>query len=168
MPIVYTGGTFDVLHAGHIDLLRACKEIAGNYDVWVGLNSDEFIKRFKGKPPVCSFEERKDVLLGCKYVNRVIKNEGGEDSKPAILTARPNFIVIGDDWATRDYYRQMGFTPEWLIGQGIILVYVARLRELSSTEIKRRAHGQLGDKSLSEKQARSTKTYDNFSRPSKR
>lgn len=141
MSVVYTGGTFDLLHAGHIDLLRVCKEIAGdNGKVYVSLNTDEFITRFKGKPPVCTYYERKEMLLSCKYVYDVVMNIGDEDSKATITTLinKPDFIVIGDDWATKDYYKQMGFTKEWLYKQGISLLYVARLRPLSTTEIKMR------------------------------
>lgn len=152
MASVYTGGTFDLLHAGHIDLLKACREIAGSKgQVTVGLNSDEFITRFKGKPPVCTYDERKHILEACSYVDRVIKNYNDEDSKPAIISLHPlpDFIVIGDDWACRDYYKQMGFTREWLVDHGISLLYVARLRKLSSTAIKDRTYGQLDTLPLS-------------------
>jgi glycerol-3-phosphate cytidylyltransferase len=161
MSIVYTGGTFDLLHPGHIDLLRTCREIAGqvaqdfNYKncVIVSLNEDNFVEKFKGKKPVCSYEERKEMLESCKYVDSVIANTGGADSKKTITSLKTNidFIVIGDDWCRKDYYKQMGFTPNWLLSQGIGLIYVARLRPLSSTEIKERAHGQLGFSPLPEK-----------------
>jgi cytidyltransferase-like protein len=50
MAIVYTGGTFDLFHSGHVNLLMRCKEIAGlEGKVVVGLNSDAFVQRFKGK-----------------------------------------------------------------------------------------------------------------------
>ena len=70
MAIVYTGGTFDLFHSGHVNLLKKCKEVAGvDGKVIVSLNADEFIKEYKGKPPVCSDAERKAVLLACKYVD---------------------------------------------------------------------------------------------------
>ena len=143
--IVYTGGTFDLLHAGHIDFLRVCRKVAGNDgQVIVALNQDDFIAQFKGKPPVCSYVERREVLLACRYVDQVIENTGGSDSKPAIVSASPDFILIGEDWANRDYYKQMSFSPEWLDEKGITLLYVPRQRNLSSTAIKERTHGQLG------------------------
>lgn len=132
---VYTGGTFDVFHAGHVDLLRRCAELG---EVIVALNTDEFIRQYKDKPPINSYEERRDVLLGCRYVSQVIPNEGGADSKPSILKVQPDFLVIGSDWLRKDYCKQMSFTPEWLEEQNITLVYVPRIRKLSSTEIKGR------------------------------
>jgi glycerol-3-phosphate cytidylyltransferase len=143
--IVYTGGTFDLLHAGHIDFLRICKMIVGGEqargEVVVALNKDNFVQKFKGAAPVCSYEEREAVLRACRYVDRVIPNSGNESSKITIETSMPvfpTFIVIGDDWATKDYYKQMGFTKEWLTAKGITLLYVARQRDLSSTAIKGR------------------------------
>jgi glycerol-3-phosphate cytidylyltransferase len=140
--IVYTGGTFDLLHAGHVDFLRVCKKLAGEHGrVVVALNRDDFVFCFKGKRPVCSYAERAAVLLGCRYVDEVIPNYGDADSKPAIEEVKPNYILIGEDWATRDYYKQMGFTPEWLAERSIRLLYIPRHRVLSSTEIKSRIHG---------------------------
>jgi glycerol-3-phosphate cytidylyltransferase len=142
MAIVYTGGTFDLLHAGHVDLLRVCRKVSHGGEVIVGLNRDAFVHQFKGKPPVCSYEERRDILLACRYVDAVIPNIGDTDSKPAILHVKPDFILIGDDWAVKDYYAQMNFTPEWLDDNNISLLYVPRQRRLSSTAIKSRIEGK--------------------------
>lgn len=131
---VYTGGTFDLFHRGHANFLRQCKEI-GDY-LTVSLNTDEFIYRYKGSYPVLSYEDRKEVLLSCRYVDEVIPNENGEDSKPAILSVKPNFIIIGSDWAKRDYYKQMNFTQDWLDQNNIILLYVPYTENISSTIIK--------------------------------
>ena len=139
MSKVYTGGTFDLFHSGHVNLLRRCKEIAGEYGtVTVSLNTDAFIEEYKGKPPVISEEDREEVLLSCQYVDRVIMNIGGADSKPAIQMANPDYIVVGSDWAKRDYYAQMGFTQDWLDIKGIGLVYVPYTKKISSTNIKAR------------------------------
>lgn len=134
--IVYTGGTFDLFHKGHVNLLKWCKSI-GN-EVIVSLNTDEFINEYKGKPPVISYEDRKNVLLSCKYVDDVIPNYGGTDSKIAIISVMPNIIVIGSDWAKKDYYTQMGFTQEWLDEYGIALCYVPYTWDISTTKIKGR------------------------------
>lgn len=139
MLTVYTGGTFDLFHSGHVNLLKRCKEIAGsNGRVVVSLNKDEFIKEYKGMPPVCSEIERMSVLLSCRYVDDVIFNIGGKDSKISIEIIKPDYIVIGSDWAKKDYYSQMSFTQEWLDERGIGLVYVPYTKDISSSDIKRR------------------------------
>lgn len=132
---VYTGGTFDLIHWGHANFLRRCAELGS---VTVSLNTDEFIAAYKGKPPVMSFAEREAVLLSLRSVERVIPNFGGADSKPAIELVKPDLIVIGSDWARRDYYAQMQFTQDWLDERGIGLVYIPYTRGISSTEVKKR------------------------------
>lgn len=139
---VYTGGTFDLFHAGHVNFLRQCKVIAGNDKVVVSLNTDEFVEQYKGKPPLMSFEEREAVLKSCRYVDQVIPNFEGADSKPAIQNVDPQFIVIGSDWAKKDYYAQMGFSQEWLDEHGYILIYVPYTDGISTTELKSRILGR--------------------------
>ncbi|XAO35274.1 nucleotidyl transferase [Streptomyces phage Francob] len=141
--VVYTGGTFDLFHEGHVELLRSCKRIAGPGGlVVVALNTDEFIQRFKINPPVQTYREREVVLTSCRYVDMVVPNVGEEDSKITIEkfvndNPRPiDIVAIGSDWAGRDYYGQMGFTKEWLDGMDITLIYVDRRTGMSTTKIK--------------------------------
>ena len=88
----------------------------------------------KENPLLCHMKS----LLNCQYVSKVVPNKGGEDSKPSILKVQPNIIAIGDDWAKKDYYKQMSFTQEWLDNNNIILVYLAYTQGISTTEIKNR------------------------------
>lgn len=135
MAVVYTGGTFDLFHSGHVNLLRRCSEIG---EVVVSLNTDEFIEKYKGKPPVLSYHEREAVLRSCRYVDDVVPNIGGADSKISIELVKPDYIVIGSDWARRDYYAQMQFDQDWLDARGIGLIYIPYTKEISSTDIKQR------------------------------
>ena len=132
---VYTGGTFDLFHAGHVNFLRECSRFGS---VTVALNTDEFIEAYKGKPPVMSFQERAEVLLACRYVDDVVPNFDGADSKTAIDWVAPDVVIIGSDWAVRDYYAQMGFTQSWLNQRGISLCYIPYTQGISSTDIKAR------------------------------
>lgn len=132
---VYTGGTFDLFHAGHVAFLKRCSELGS---VTVALNTDAFIEAYKGKAPVISYEEREAVLLSCRYVADVIPNFGGGDSRGPIEDEYPDIIAIGSDWARKDYYAQMGFTQDWLDERNISLIYIPYTQGISSTEIKRR------------------------------
>lgn len=132
---VYTGGTFDLIHSGHVNFLRRCAEMG---EVTVALNTDEFIAAYKGKPPVMTYAEREAVLLGLRYVSAVVPNVGGADSRISIDLAAPDFVVIGSDWARKDYYKQMGFSQDWLDERGIALCYVPYTQGISTTELKRR------------------------------
>ncbi len=137
---VYTGGTFDLFHAGHVNLLKRCHEIAGlTGQVIVSLNTDEFIEKYKGKKPLISYEDRKAILESCRYVDSVMENYGGEDSKESIILAQLiDVVAIGSDWARKDYYKQMNFTQDWLDEQGISLIYIPYTKGISSTSIKQK------------------------------
>lgn len=134
-PIVYTGGSFDLPHHGHYRLLERAAQFGL---VVVSLNLSSFSEQYKGKKLVMSYEERREILLACKWVHDVVPNFGGSDSKMAIEQVKPDYIVVGSDWATKDYHAQMGFTQEWLDERGIGLVYVPYTKGISSTNIKKR------------------------------
>jgi glycerol-3-phosphate cytidylyltransferase len=134
--VLYTGGTFDLFHAGHVNFLKRCNKIAAK--IVVSLNTDEFIESYKGKPPICSYADRKAILESCVYVDEVIENVGGADSKPSILQVKPNIIAIGTDWAKKDYYAQMQFTQQWLDVHDILLVYIPYTEHVSTTLLKQR------------------------------
>jgi glycerol-3-phosphate cytidylyltransferase len=135
---VYTGGTFDLFHSGHVNFLKRCQEIAGvGGRVVVALNTDEFIFNYKKKKPILSFQQRKDVLDSCRYVDEVVENSGGEDSKITIeMVQSVDVIAIGSDWAKKDYYKQMQFDQDWLDDRNISLIYIPYTKGISSTFIK--------------------------------
>ena len=134
---IYTGGTFDLFHAGHVNFLKRCHQIAGlSGMVTISLNTDEFIYEYKKKKPILNYEQRYEVLLSCKYVDFVIPNFGGRDSKPAIEESKPDIIAIGSDWARKNYYEQMQFDQDWLDERNISLIYIPYTKGISSTLIK--------------------------------
>jgi len=134
--IVYTGGTFDLFHSGHVRFLRQCSLLGPS--VVVSLNTDEFVGEYKGSLPVMTFEERKEVLESCRYVSSVVKNLGGTDSRPSIELVGPSIIAIGSDWRSKDYYSQMGFTQEWLDERDIRIIYLSYTAGISTTDIRDR------------------------------
>lgn len=138
---VLTVGTFDLFHAAHAELLAQCRKLVGdNGRVVVGLNTDAFVRAYKHKAPVCSFDERAAVLRSCRHVDEVVQNTHGADSKPLIEQVRPDFLAIGVDWAGRDYYAQMAFTQAWLDERQITLLYVphAWSDSITATDIRQR------------------------------
>lgn len=140
---VYTGGSFDLFHSGHARFLERCRNLAGNDgEVIVSLNTDEFIKAYKGKGLVMNYGERKSVLESCRWVDFVVPNSGGADSRIAIDLVKPDLVVIGSDWARKDYYAQMNFDQDWLDERGIGLCYIPYTQGISSTDIKSRLRFQ--------------------------
>lgn len=153
MSNVLTVGTFDLYHAGHVNFLYQCAKIAGiigeghhsptpNHHVTVGLNSDEFVQRYKGKKPIYSFKERVVLLSNNKYVWNVKENNTRTIEPLLTLKYEPfDFLVIGSDWATKDYYAQIGVTQEWLDEKGITLCYVPYTQGVSTSILKERIIG---------------------------
>lgn len=132
---VYTGATFDLFHSGHVRFLERCATFG---PVTVALNTDEFIEDFKGAPPIMTLDERRIVVAACRYVDEVVVNIGGHDSRPSIELVKPDIIIVGSDWLKKDYKAQMMFTTAWLEERGIGLCYIPYTHGISSTELKRR------------------------------
>jgi cytidyltransferase-like protein len=122
--LVYTGGTFDRLHEGHRELFAFGRHLAGRGAFVVGLNTDEFVARYKHRVPSQSFAERSAALEG--LVDFVIPNVGGEDSRRAIDAVQPDIVLIGSDWHARDYLGQLGLDFDWLHERFIVLGYAPR------------------------------------------
>lgn len=95
MQRVITYGTFDLLHYGHINLLKRAREF-GDYLV-VGLSTDEF-NAGKGKKSYFSYEERKQLLEALRYVGLVIPEETWEQKKTDVELYQIDHFVIGADW----------------------------------------------------------------------
>ena len=100
MTKVFTNGCFDILHRGHIELLRYCKSQGSK--VIVGLNSDDSVKRLKGATrPINNQEDRRFMLLSTKYVDEVIIFY--EDTPyDLIIKVKPDIIVKGGDYDPKD------------------------------------------------------------------
>ncbi len=109
--IVFTNGCFDIIHAGHVDYLEKAKSLG---DVLiVGLNSDESVRRIKGKDrPVNIQEHRKKVLEALKPVDLVVVFD--EDTPERLIKQiKPDVLVKGGDWSIEnivgaDFVRSYG------------------------------------------------------------
>ena len=141
MSTVLTLGTFDLFHTGHVNLLRRCSDQAGNANgrVVVGLNTDEYVTRYKGSPPVVAYEDRATVLRACRYVDDVVPNAQPDGSIRDVLWAVwPSLIIVGDDWAGRGYLEQIGLTEAELQRAGVGLLFVPYTEGISTSELRKR------------------------------
>lgn len=137
MTTVLTLGTFDMLHVGHLELFRACREMAGpDGAVVVAVNRDEFVRQFKGQLPVIPYQQRREMVAACRDVDLAVCNAGDDHAAWAIVTIDPDIIVVGDDWRDRDYLGQLGVTQGWLDRRGIRVVYVSRTTGVSTTDLR--------------------------------
>lgn len=125
MKKVITYGTFDLLHYGHIELLRRAKAL-GDYLI-VALSTDEFNENEKHKKSCFSFDQRKTLVEAVRYVDLVIPESTWEQKADDIKRLGVDIFVIGDDWTGKfDYLSEL-----------CEVVYLPRTPEISSSSIKK-------------------------------
>lgn len=123
MKKVITYGTFDLLHVGHINLLRRAKEL-GDY-LLVVVSSDEF-NALKGKKAYYSYEDRKTILEAIKYVDEVIPETCWEQKIQDVQDNDIDVFVMGHDWTGK-----FDFLKDYCE-----VVYLPRTEGISTTKIK--------------------------------
>lgn len=124
MKRVITYGTFDLLHYGHINLLRRAKAL-GDYLVVV-LSTDEFNWYQKNKKCYFTYEERKNMLEAIRYVDLVIPEENWEQKVTDVQKYEIDTFVMGNDWEGK-----FDFLKDYCE-----VVYLPRTPEISTTQIK--------------------------------
>lgn len=125
MKRVITYGTFDLLHYGHINLLRRAKAL-GDYLVVV-LSTDEFNWNEKQKKCYFTYDQRKALLESIRYVDLVIPETCWEQKKTDVHEYHIDTFVMGDDWKGKF---------DFLKDEGVEVVYLPRTPEISTTQIK--------------------------------
>ena len=123
MKRIITYGTYDVLHYGHINLLKRAKAL-GDYLI-VALSSDEF-NEVKNKKSYYTYEQRKKILEACRYVDLVIPECNWEQKISDIKKYEADIFVMGDDWKGK-----FDFLKDYCD-----VVYIPRTPDVSSTQTK--------------------------------
>lgn len=123
MKRILTYGTFDLLHYGHINLLRRAKEL-GDYLI-VGLSTDEF-NAVKHKEAYHSYENRKLILEAIRYVDEVIPEKDWDQKISDVKNNDVDVFVMGDDWKGK-----FDFLKDYCK-----VVYLPRTVGISTTKIK--------------------------------
>ena len=125
MKRILTYGTFDLLHYGHINLLRRAKAL-GDYLV-VACSTDEF-NLGKCKRCYFSYEERKQLLESIRYVDLIIPEESWEQKANDVREYHIDTVVMGSDWEGSERFEYLKDLCE--------VVYLPRTPEISTTQIK--------------------------------
>ncbi len=123
MKRVITYGTYDILHYGHVNLLKRAKNL-GDYLI-VGLSSDEF-NEIKNKKSYYTYKQRELILESCRYVDLVIPENNWEQKIDDIKKYQVDIFVMGDDWNGKfDYLKDY-----------CEVIYLPRTPEISSKKVK--------------------------------
>lgn len=124
MKKVITYGTFDLLHKGHINILRRAKEFGDH--LTVVLSSDEF-NLIKGKKAYTNYQDRKYILEAIKYVDCVLPENNWEQKVNDVIDNKIDIFVMGDDWEGK-----FDFLKEYCK-----VVYLPRTENVSTSKIKK-------------------------------
>jgi glycerol-3-phosphate cytidylyltransferase len=123
MTTILTYGTFDLLHYGHIEILRRARELGDR--LVVGLSTDDF-NNTKGKKCEISYEKRKEFLETIGYVDLVIPESSWDQKKEDIIDNEIDMFIMGDDWEG-----EFDFLEEYCK-----VLYLPRTIGISTTKLK--------------------------------
>jgi choline-phosphate cytidylyltransferase/glycerol-3-phosphate cytidylyltransferase len=125
MKRILTYGTYDLLHYGHIRLLKRARAL-GDYLI-VAISTDEF-NAGKGKKAYHSYETRKEMLEAVRYVDLVIPEDSWEQKVNDVLEYKVDTVVMGGDWAGSNRFEYLKDYCE--------VVYLGRTEGVSTSRIK--------------------------------
>ncbi|WP_336270555.1 adenylyltransferase/cytidyltransferase family protein [Vreelandella arctica] len=127
--IVYTGGTWDLFHAGHLNVLKKARDF-GDYVV-VGVSTDDLVSSYKNHPPVLNWQQRSSIIKELKCVDEVVPQERLFDIDQ-FMDLGCDVFIVGDDWKGKEGSVS---NLKWLKDNGY-LRYVEYTPGLSSSLIK--------------------------------
>ncbi len=124
LKTVVTYGTFDLFHVGHVRLLKRLRALGGR--LIVGCSTDAF-NEGKGKRTVMPYEQREELLLGCRYVDDVFPEKNWDQKRSDIIEFKVDIFAIGDDWS--GHFDSLQDICE--------VMYLPRTLGISSTDVKK-------------------------------
>jgi choline-phosphate cytidylyltransferase len=129
MSRIITFGTYDLLHIGHVNLLRRARELGSH--LVVGVSSDELNMRKKGLQPAYTTEDRVAIVKALRFVDEVFVEHSLEEKRDYLIAHRADVLVMGDDWAGKfDEFSDI-----------CRVVYLPRTEGISTTEVKSHIKG---------------------------
>lgn len=128
--IIYTSGTYDLFHYGHLNILLKAKKL-GDYLI-VGVSTDKLIKKYKGLKPVISYNDRVAIIKEMKCVDKVLKQYAFFDIKQ-LKKYNINSIVLGSDWENKEFPELKNIIKKL----NIEMIYLPYTKHLSTSKIKK-------------------------------
>jgi len=130
MKTVYTSGSWDLLHVGHINMIRRSRELGDR--LVVGVSTDELIEAYKGMKPLIPFEERFELVSALRWSDEVVVQHELVPI-PILQEHSISVVTIGDDWVGKHLDGL-----EWMKVQGGEVVYLTYTPGVSTTGIRKK------------------------------
>lgn len=134
--LVYTVGTFDLLHVGHLALLEYCRALGDV--VAVGVASDNVVHSYKPKVPVIPLDERMEMLKALRCVD-IVRPYHELEYVSGCEDLKPDIFVIGEDWGNKQHNKDV---EDYLRGASSKIIQVNYNPKTSSTKIKQNVISQ--------------------------
>lgn len=128
--VVYTVGTFDLLHVGHLALLEYCSTLGDV--VAVGVASDNVVSSYKPNMPIIPLDQRVEMLQALRCVD-IVRPYDKLEYVSACKELKPDIFVIGEDWGDKPHNLEV---ESYLISEGKKIIQVSYNPQTSSTKIK--------------------------------
>lgn len=131
MIIGYTTGVFDLFHIGHLNILRAAKQMCNV--LIVGVTTDELVVEYKKKKAVIPFKDRIEIVRSIRYVDIAIPQRN-INKVEAAKKLKFNVLIVGDDWYNSEKWNK---EEQELKKRGVKIIYFPYTSEISSTKVKK-------------------------------
>ena len=129
--LIYTVGTFDLLHVGHLALLEYCESLGDA--IAVGVASDEVVRSYKPNVPIIPLDQRMEMLKALRCVD-IVRPYHGLEYVSGCEELKPDIFVIGEDWGEKPHNKDV---ESYLKSTGAKIIQVSYNPRTSSTIIKR-------------------------------
>ena len=127
--VIYTAGTYDLFHFGHLNILLRAKKMGRK--LIVGVSTDKLIKNYKGLKPIINYRDRVAIVKELKCVDKVIKQSKFFDIKQ-LKKYNIDIIILGSDWKGKKFEE----LEKCLKELNIKMIYVNYTKRLSTSSIK--------------------------------
>jgi len=133
--VVYTQGTWDLFHTGHLNIIKKSQQVGTR--LIVGVSTDRLVKSYKGIYPIVPCNQRIEIIRSCRYVDDVVVQD---NLIPVQFLYKKNIdiVTIGDDWKNK-YLEGI----DWMKKNKRTVIYIPYTKEVSSSSIKQRIKHEL-------------------------
>lgn len=140
--LVYTVGTFDLLHVGHLSLLEQCSKLGDT--LAVGVASDSVVNSYKPNTPIVPLDQRQEMLKALSCVD-IVRPYYELEYVSACVELDVDVFVVGEDWGSNPHNLDV---EHYLTARGKKIVKLVYNLRTSSTSIKNDVRAQKTDQTV--------------------
>jgi len=133
---LFTIGTFDLFHFGHLKFLQNCNIIGDT--IILALSTDEHVLNISGHKTILTYEERYKTIRQTGLVNYVHQITDNNKYEPLISSIQPDIIMVGNNWTESQLYDRLQISKQWIDLEKIMLLFNSNDPYINTTSIRNR------------------------------